>query len=62
MYIVDTNGEAVGNPISGAWNMINDADWSNDGQRLVVEATTGATVGYYYYDASGNLLAQPGLP
>ena len=32
------------------------------GQRLVVQATTGAAVGYYYYDANGNLLAQPSFP
>lgn len=62
IYIVDVNGQAIGNPITGAWNVVNDADWSNDGQRLVVEATTGTSVGYYYYDANGNFLAQPGLP
>jgi pSer/pThr/pTyr-binding forkhead associated (FHA) protein len=62
VYLVDRAGHAVGNPITGSWNVINDADWSNDGQRLVVEATTGAAVGYYYYDANGNFLAQPSFP
>ncbi len=62
VYIVDRNGHAIGGPITSGWNVVNDADWSNDGQRLVVEATTGAAVGYYYYDANGNLLAQPSLP
>ena len=62
VYIVDMNGNTVGSPITGAWNVVNDADWSNDGQRLVVEATTGTAVGYYYYDANGNLLAQPRFP
>jgi hypothetical protein len=62
VYIVGPNGHRFGNPITGSWNAINDADWSNDGQRLVVEATTGAAVGYYYYDANANFLAQPSLP
>ena len=62
VYIVDVNGHAIGNPITGSWNVVNDADWSNDGQRLVVQATTGAAVGYYYYDANGNFLAQPSFP
>jgi pSer/pThr/pTyr-binding forkhead associated (FHA) protein len=62
IYIVDQTGHAIGNAITGGWNAIVDADWSNDGQRLVVEATTGAAVGYYYYDANGNFLAQPSFP
>jgi pSer/pThr/pTyr-binding forkhead associated (FHA) protein len=62
IYIVSPAGSAVGNPITGSWTVINDADWSNDGHTLVVEATTGTTVNYYYYDASGNLLAQPVFP
>jgi pSer/pThr/pTyr-binding forkhead associated (FHA) protein len=62
VYIVDVSSNPVGNPITGTWNVVNDANWSNDGQRLVVEATTGAAVGYYYYDANGNFLAQPSFP
>ena len=62
LYIVSQAGSAVGNPITGSWDAINDADWSNDGKTLVVETITGATVKYYYYDANGNLLAQPVFP
>jgi uncharacterized protein YraI len=62
VYIVGRDGHAIGTPITGGWTLINDVDWSNDGQRLVVEATTGAALGYYYYDANGNFLAQPTFP
>ena len=62
IYIVGANGTAIGNPITGGWTVIDDADWSYDGKRLVVEATTGAAIGYYYYDANGNFLAQPAFP
>jgi hypothetical protein len=62
IYIVSQAGSAVGNPITGSWDIINDADWSNDGKTLVVEAQTGSTVNYYFYDANGNPLAQPVFP
>jgi hypothetical protein len=39
-----------------------DGDWSNDGQRLVVEAVVAGAVRYYFLDASSNLLGQPALP
>jgi pSer/pThr/pTyr-binding forkhead associated (FHA) protein len=62
IYIVDQAGGQVGNPITGGWNSINDGNWSNDGQRLVVEATTGANIDYFYFDANGAPLGQPALP
>jgi hypothetical protein len=62
IYIVDQAGGQIGGPITGGWNSINDANWSNDGQRLVVEATTGTNVDYFYYDANGAPLGQPALP
>jgi Tol biopolymer transport system component len=62
IYIVDRNGGQIGSPITGGWTLINDGNWSNDGQRLVVEATTGTTIDYFYYDANGSPLGQPAMP
>jgi hypothetical protein len=62
VFIIDRNGSLVGGPITGGWTSVTDGDWSNDGQRLVVEALTGSNVEYYYYDAGGNLISQPAFP
>ncbi len=62
VFIIDRNGQLVGGPITGGWTEITDGDWSYDGQRLVVEAVTGGSPTYYFYDGSGNALGQPSLP
>lgn len=62
VFIIDVNGNLAGGPITGGWTSITDGDWSNDGQRLVVEALNGAAVAYYYYDAGGNFIGQPAFP
>jgi hypothetical protein len=62
IFIISQAGSLVGSPITGGWTSITDGDWSNDGQRLVVEALNGTAVAYYYYDANGNFVGQPVFP
>mgnify|MGYP003445362215 CR=1 FL=1 len=42
--IIGQGGNLLGGPITGGWTSITDGDWSNDGQRLVLEVLTGAVV------------------
>jgi hypothetical protein len=62
VFIISQAGSLVGSPITGGWTSITDGDWSNDGQRLVLEALNGSAVAYYYYDANGTFLGQPIFP
>jgi hypothetical protein len=62
VFIIDRSGQLVGVPITGGWSDVVDADWSYDGQRLVIEAVTAGATNYHYYDANGNALGQPALP
>jgi len=62
VFIISQNGDLLGGPITGAWTSTTDGDWSNDGQRLVLQAAHGDTVRYHYYDAGGNLLGEPTFP
>jgi hypothetical protein len=62
IFIISQNGDLLGGPITGGWNSITDGDWSNDGQRLVVQAKHGDAVRYHYYDANGNLTGEPTFP
>jgi pSer/pThr/pTyr-binding forkhead associated (FHA) protein len=62
VFLIDTNGNLVGGPIMPGWTTVTDGDWSNDGQRLVIEAVTGGAVSYHYFDANGNPVGQPVLP
>lgn len=62
VFIIDQGGNLAGGPITGGWTSITDGDWSNDGQRLVLEVLTGAVVNYLYYDASGNATGAPAFP
>jgi pSer/pThr/pTyr-binding forkhead associated (FHA) protein/uncharacterized protein YraI len=62
VFIINREGQLVGGPITGGWGDITDADWSYDGQRLVIEAVTAGATNYHYYDANGSALGQPALP
>ncbi|MDX1662962.1 MAG: FHA domain-containing protein, partial [Candidatus Promineifilaceae bacterium] len=55
LYLVRADGQIIGADINPGWSSLKDADWSPDGQRLVVEADSR----YYYFDASGTLVGQP---
>jgi pSer/pThr/pTyr-binding forkhead associated (FHA) protein len=62
VFIIGQGGNLIGSPITGAWTSVTDGDWSNDGQRLVIEVLTGSAVSYLYYDANGNATGAPAFP
>jgi eukaryotic-like serine/threonine-protein kinase len=59
IYIVGANGTPVQANINHGWDTIVDADWSPDGQRLVVEARSGGNTVYVYLSADGGVAGQP---
>ena len=62
VFIIGTSGNLLGGPITGGWTSITDGDWSNDGQRLVLEVLNGSAVQYLYFDANGNATGSPVFP
>ena len=57
--IVRADGTALATGINGGWDAIVDADWSPDGQRLVVEVRAGRDTAYVYLAADGTVIGQP---
>lgn len=62
LYLVRANGLPVGGGINPGWTTLTDADFSTDGQRLVVEAVATGTRYYVYDSQSGALLSEPRFP
>ena len=62
LHIIRSDGSAMSSNIFYNWSSITDANWSIDGQRLVVEALIGDVTRFYYFDAFGNLVTDRTIP
>jgi eukaryotic-like serine/threonine-protein kinase len=56
--IARADGSTVQEGINNGWESIVDADWSPDGQRLVIEARSGGGTIYVYLNADGGVAGQ----
>lgn len=59
--LVQTDGSLVRQGINHGWGRITDADWSLDGQYLVVQAQVEGSPRYFYLTPNGDLISQPPL-
>lgn len=59
--LVRSDGAVVAAGINAGWDSIVDADWSPNGQRLVVEIRSGGDTAYVYLSADGAIVGEPEL-
>jgi hypothetical protein len=57
--IVRADGSPVESGINPGWDAVVEADWSADGQQLVVEARNGGETTYVFLSAEGTVLGEP---
>jgi hypothetical protein len=59
--LVRADGLPVQGGINAGWASVVDADWSPDGQRLIVEAISDGDTVYVFLSADGTILSEPEL-
>jgi hypothetical protein len=57
--LVQTNGAIIRENINDGWQTIVDADWTPDGQNLIVEVQNDGNVRYAYLNAGGDVVSNP---
>lgn len=57
--LVQANGTPIRENVNDGWESVVDADWTPDGQHLIVEVQSGDNVSYAYLNANGDVVGNP---